>query len=180
MQINRRPRLHFRLLLTVGFLLTSPVLARSQNAAAPSSVGSEPDLKSLATLVGQLQLQVQTLNSQMSEVRTEQERALSETEQLRAELNRTKVQLALSRSVESSVPGLPPSPASSSSVASAPPKTTDGQTSLEDRVAKLEDNQDVVNGKMTEQSQTKVESGSKYRVRVRNRTPEHGHHSRLG
>ena len=37
---------------------------------------------------------------------------------------------------------------------------------LAERVTKLEDNQDLIDAKLTEQSQTKVESGSKYRVRL--------------
>jgi hypothetical protein len=43
---------------------------------------------------------------------------------------------------------------------------TQSGTSLEDRVSKVEENQDVMNGKIQEQSQTKVESGSKYRLRL--------------
>ena len=38
--------------------------------------------------------------------------------------------------------------------------------SLSERLAKLEDEQGLLNDKIIEQSQTKVESGSKYRVRL--------------
>jgi len=166
MQTNRRPQLHFRALVTASFLLLSPSLARSQNTSNPSSTETAPDLRSLAASVSQLQSQVQTLNSQMSELRAAQQQALLETEQLRAELNRTKEQLAATGGGHEAY-GLPLSQPSSPSAAVASSQGTQGQgASLEERVSKLEDDQDVMNNKITEQSQTKVESGSKYRVRL--------------
>jgi hypothetical protein len=53
-----------------------------------------------------------------------------------------------------------PQPASSSSVAAPQSQTS------EDRIAKLEEDQQVMEGKINDQYQTKVESGSKYRLRL--------------
>jgi hypothetical protein len=152
--------------LAIGCLFLSPAWAQGQSVAASASSDSEPDLKSLATLVRQLQSQVQTLNSQMSEVRTAQEHALLETDKLRAELSQTKAQLAANANPIRPASGPTPFAPASSSLSSAPSMATQGQASLEDRVLKLEDDQGVMDDKITEQSQTKVESGSKYRVRL--------------
>ena len=59
-------------------------------------------------------------------------------------------------------------PPSSNSNLNSPPVTiqTAEAPTLEERLAKLEDNQDLLDAKINEQSQTKVESGSKYRVRL--------------
>ncbi len=50
-------------------------------------------------------------------------------------------------------------------MAAAAPNSGQG-ASLEERVTKLEDNQELTDAKVLDQSQTKVESGSKYRVRL--------------
>jgi len=103
----------------------------------------------------------------MSELRTAQQRALRDGEELRAELNRTKQRLAAGTGgAYAAYEPAPPQP-SSPSVASATAKETQAMSSsLEDRVSKLEDDQGLMNDKIIEQSQTKVESGSKYRVRL--------------
>jgi hypothetical protein len=163
----RRPLLHFRVLVTASLLLIWPALAVSQSAPSTSSAEPAPDLKSLAALVLQLQSQVQTLNSQVGELRTAQQRAVRDAGELRAELNRTKEQLAAGVGGGYSASGPVPSQPSSSSAVPAPAKDTQGPSdSLEGRVSKLENDQDLLNDKIVEQSQTKVESGSKYRVRL--------------
>jgi len=166
-QGNRRPQLHRRALLTASLLVLLPFAARSQTATTSSSTDSPADLKSLAMTVLQLQSQVQTLNSQVSELRAAQQDVQRQSEELRAELARTQKQLAASKSGVYEAYAPPASQPSSPSSASAPPKEAQGVgTSLEDRVSKLEDGQDLMNDKILEQSQTKVESGSKYRVRL--------------
>ena len=167
MQGNRRPQLHRRALLAASLLVFSPFAARSQTATTSSSADSPADLKSLATTVLQLQSQVQTLNSQVSELRAAQQDAQRQSEELRAELARTQEQLAAGKSGVYEAFAPPASQPSSPSPASALPKGAQGAgNSLEDRVSKLEESQDLMNDKILEQSQTKVESGSKYRVRL--------------
>jgi hypothetical protein len=166
MQRDWRTRLCVVALSIFWLLLSSP--ARSQDAAIPSSTTASADLKSLAASVFQLQSQIQTLNSQMSELRTTQQQALRDSQELRAELNRTREQLATragdAYTASAPPPGQPPasSPVPATSIASATPPQG---ASLDQRVAKLEDDQGLMNDKIMEQSQTKVESGSKYRVR---------------
>lgn len=165
MQGNRRRQLHFRALVTVILLVFSPFVARSQTGSTPASTELASDLKSLAASVSQLQSQVQTLNSQMTELRTTQHDALLEAEELRAELNRTREQLAAKEAGvhQAYEPG--PAQPSSPALVSAPTGQVP-DASIRERVSKLEDDQNLMNDKITEQSQTKVESGSKYRVRL--------------
>ncbi|HXM91563.1 MAG TPA: hypothetical protein VN974_08435 [Candidatus Dormibacteraeota bacterium] len=116
----------------------------------------------------------------MSNLRNAQQDALREAEQLRAELNQTREQLvAKTGSAPGSfVAGPAISQASSTSVSSSSssgPSVTLPQVQsadesskgdLQQRISKLEDGQELMNDKIIEQSQTKVESGSKYRVRL--------------
>src|SRR5271166_6111102 len=93
MQRNRRPQGNLKAMVTVLVLFFSPWVARSQTAQALSSTDSPEDLKSLTSVVLQLQSQVQTLNSEVNEMRVAQQKALLQSEELRAELKRTKEQL---------------------------------------------------------------------------------------
>jgi hypothetical protein len=124
-------------------------------------------LKSLLASVSQLQSQVQALSSQMTEMRTAQQQSLLEAEQLRAELNRTREQLAAkTASLNQASKPAPLEPRSSSSASIAGSGQPLPDDSLQERISKLEDEQGLMNDKIIEQSQTKVESGSKYRVRL--------------
>jgi len=108
---------------------------------------------------------VQTLNSQLNDLRTEQQRTSEEARELRRELDLVRVQtIPADKEAElyakSSVrdltgqPVAPPSPAGPQ------------QPNTEDRIAKLEENQEIIDAKVNDQYQTKVESGSKYRLRL--------------
>ncbi len=167
MHTNRRLQLPGRAILAASLLVFSPFAARGQTATTAIAADSPADLKSLALTVFQLQSQIQTLNSQVGELRAAQQDAVRQSEELRAELARTQEQLAAVKGGLHEAYAPPASPPSSSFAASAPPK--EGQVAgaaLEDRISKLEDGQELMNDKIQEQSQTKVESGSKYRVRL--------------
>ncbi|MGC2662565.1 MAG: hypothetical protein WA305_00605 [Candidatus Acidiferrales bacterium] len=167
MQRNPHSRVYFRALVTAVLLVFAPCVARGQNASSPPATDSAPDLKSLAESVRQLQSQVQTLNSQMNELRTGQQQALLEAAALRGELNRTREQLASREGGESSSYGPSSAPAPSASADSrVPAAPQQSGASLAAQVSQLEDDQRLLNDKIVEQSQTKVESGSKYRVRL--------------
>ena len=152
---------------------------------APASVSPElgVDIKALVASVNHLQSQVETLNSQMSELRNAQQDALRQAEQLRAELTQTREQLAnktanvsgpyeasaetsqkLAASIPSSLSSLSGGTATLSPQVSSIDESSTGD--LRQRITKLEDDQELMNDKIVEQSQTKVESGSKYRVRL--------------
>jgi regulator of replication initiation timing len=182
MQRNGRPKISFTAIVTATVLAMLPFAARGQNTeVSPTAASAElaSDLKTLAASVSQLQSQVQTLNSQMTELHNSQREALREAEQLRAELDRTREQLAAQAASASQVNQARPAPsqlssstnslsAASASALARPVQSPDDcwQGCLENRISKLQDDQELMNDKITEQSQTKVESGSKYRVRL--------------
>jgi len=170
--------------LTIGgvMLLHSPLVwCQISPGIVSSSVApdSAPDLKALAESLRSLQGQVQSLNAQVGELRAAEEQERMEVRELRTELRtepRTEIRAELSHSttnqiakpndsvdVYSSTASLAKTPARESSTVLA---SADPHAPLEERVAKLEDNQQLTDAKVLEQSQTKVESGSKYRLRL--------------
>jgi hypothetical protein len=161
-----------RFCLIVSWFLLSSDLTRAQNSPQKAAAHSLPeneitDMSVLADSVRDLQSKVRTLTSQLEELRASQRRAQTETNELRAELQLTKMQLA-SRidAVNSHNPlSLPQETASVLPISSRKMEPIEEQP-VADRLAKIEVNQDLMNAKINEQSQTKVESGSKYRVRL--------------
>src|ERR1700732_363629 len=164
MQTNKCSQLHFKAIAMAALIVFLPLLAKCQNTAtapAPVSTESAADIKALLASVNHLQLQVETLNLQMSQLRSAQQDALREAEQLRAELNQTKEQLAANsgsaptfyeaRPVASQVSSTSvPYSSSLSSTSAALPRqvqsTDDSSTSdLQQRISKLEDDQQLMN-----------------------------------
>jgi hypothetical protein len=175
---NGRRKVFIYVAITASSLLLHSPLARSQNASAPpASLGaaptdSVPDIRALADSVRALQAQVQSLNSQVSELRAAEEREHAEARALRNELNRATAKLVATpgqthdayASVTAPV-NAPPENSALAAVAAAGPATNEQGAALQQRITKLEDNQELTDAKVLDQSQTKVESGSKYRVR---------------
>jgi regulator of replication initiation timing len=169
MQVKQLSQIHGKVLVISALLLVSPLAGRSQTSPSQPSTASSPDLKALTSVVLQLQSQVQSLNAQVSEMRDAQQRALQQSQELRAELDKTKEQLmARKRDVNEANSASPSQPSSPISTAISVPAENEQEasTSLDSRVSKLEDDQELMNDKLFEQSQTKIESGSKYRVRL--------------
>jgi hypothetical protein len=186
MQTKLSSRFHLKTFAAATLFILFPILTRGQSAVtAPASVSTElgVDIKALVASVNHLQSQVETLNSQMSELRNAQQDALRQAEQLRAELSQTREQLAnktanapepyqaspetsqkLAASIPSSSSSLSGGTATLSPQVSSIDESSTGD--LRQRITKLEDDQELMNDKIVEQSQTKVESGSKYRVRL--------------
>jgi hypothetical protein len=135
-----------------GALLTqtSPACGQGKEQTA----GQQMDLATVGALLQKLQAQVQDLHAQVSDLKAQQQSAKAESEALRKELDLAKSQL-----VAMTVPMSTGSPAQTVSVASSKTPTT------EERISRLEENQQLADSKIAEQSQTKVESGSKYRLR---------------
>jgi hypothetical protein len=141
------------------------LLARPEGVCG-QSVSSEPagnarlaeqkwDPEGLGSLLRQLQVQVQELNAQVQNLKAQQESAQAESAALRKELEAAKSQL-------SAFFAQPVGPAA----AQAMPGNTNSQLVNEDRNARLEENLQLAESKIAEQSQTKVESSSKYRLRL--------------
>jgi hypothetical protein len=142
-----------RLFALLCVLLLPLITARGQ--ASDQAPKQQLDVSAVGKLLQELQSQVQDLHSQVTDLKAQQQSANDESAEMRKELEAAKSQLvALATPAKSIVPTqvLP-----SESVIAA---TTDK------RVDELEEKQQLANSEIAEQSQTKVESGSKYRVRL--------------
>jgi regulator of replication initiation timing len=150
-----------RICVAVGLLLLSAVLVRAQDGerlalSSPSAPRPAPDIRALADLIRDLQDQVRALNSQLSELRSEQQSTREEARELRHELDLAKAQIVPAAKESASV-SRPTAPASS-----AAPQ----EQATSDRLGKLEDDQQLLDAKISDQYLTKVESGAKYRLRL--------------
>jgi len=129
--------------------------------AAPAGSPPEP---SLSDSVRELRTQIQDLQAAVVEIRSEAQQYRTETAELRRELESVRAasgpQSAL---VAESAPQAPATSyaATSGTVPAASPQARDAE-----RTARLEEEYQLLGGKVDEQYQTKVESGSRYRVRL--------------
>lgn len=112
------------------------------------------DTAALTAAVHDLQLQVQELRTAVAEVRSQAAEYREQTDELRREL-------ALAR--QSATPTPPTNPPETTST---PAPTAQEKPSLADRVSSLEESTTLLNNKVNEEAQTRVESGSKYHVRL--------------
>ena len=116
---------------------------------APPALAQAPSQstdQSLAQSVQELKQQVEELRSAVAEIRTEASQYRAESEQLRKELD----------VLRSATPAPPPS---------AGP-TAPASASMDQRLASVEENAQLLQNELRTQYQTKVESASKYRVRL--------------
>jgi hypothetical protein len=171
MQSKGYPKRTLRIIAAVGavFLCCGAAQGQEARGAASSggSAGETPaEISALAELVRGLQSQVQTLNSQLGDLRREQERATAESRELRRELDLVKSQNSGGASGPmNSYSSAPPKEIAAQPVSNSTAQVGQAQN-VEDRLGKLEEAQDVLEGKVNDQYQTKVESGSKYRLRL--------------
>jgi hypothetical protein len=155
-------------------LSCAPVRGQEVRAVASDSVSATEaaeapaEIRALAGLVRDLQSQVQALDAQLGDLRAEQERASSEARELRLELEAVRGQ-------GGAPPAGPQNPYSAPSTKEAAVQSQYGPASSitpqqaqtpGERLAKLEEDQQVTEGKIDDLYQTKVESGSKYRLRL--------------
>jgi hypothetical protein len=134
--------------------------ARAQNAntavsSAPQDSAQAADPATVATLLKQLQVQIDTLNAQVKDLKTQQQSAQADASAMRKELDATKSQLAALEQ-----------PAKGMESAQVQPTPSSASSPIEERINRLQENQQMADAKIAEQSQTKVESASKYRLRL--------------
>ena len=132
--------------LAVGFICAGSFRAGAQQVA---SAGSEPDL---ADSIRQLREQIQELRSAVSEVKSEAAEYRAENQELRKELESIRTNANTAQNP----------PGENSSAAPAP----GSNAATEQRVSALEEATQVTQSELRTLYQTKVESASKYRVRL--------------
>lgn len=147
-------------------VLLACVSAWSQESspAASSSAGA-----STTAAIHELQQQVNELRSAMAEMRSETEQYRAENAALRRELQTVRGSLALTAPPPRRDPYQVAPSATNDSVSAKTPasaSTTNSAGSMEERVSALEESSQLLNSKLNDQYQTKVESASKYRVRL--------------
>ena len=121
---------------------------------------TSPPVSETESAVHALQGEVRELRSLVEQMRAENQQSRAEMERLRQDLQATRTLLE-----HTETPAVNSSENSSTS-ANAPAPATASQSSLEERVEKLEDSSALLDAKVTEQHQTKVETASKYRARL--------------
>jgi hypothetical protein len=175
-EIDMRDDRRRSLILAVGVATFASLLASGathsqtigKSVSPPIAAGKRDAMSVLEDLIVQLQSQVQDLNVQVKTLRANEQNAFAEVQDLRAELEETKTQLASlaekrAKAVSNQTHSVPSeSVLAVSSMADSPRK----DQATDDRMARLEENLNLANAKINEQSQTKVESSSKYRVRL--------------
>lgn len=149
------------LLITIG-----PALAQDTAPNPATTAASGDEVKSLAEMVRHLQSQVEGLNARVKSLEGSESSLRAESQSLREQLRKFTKGASEGpipqREYSASAPEL-----NEQGIADAPaPEPAAQQASSDDRFAQLRDDLDLVNARLKEQSQTKVESSSKYRVRL--------------
>src|SRR5882757_3972211 len=162
-----------RICVAASALFLCSVVVRGQDGrrdapSGPTPSEATPEIRVLADLIRDLQAQVSALNSQLSELRTAEQRTGEEARELRRELDLAKARMI---SPANAAPNSSPAPVSQgysspSKPASPAISVLTQDQGLPDRAARSEEDQQLIDGKLSDLYQTKVESGSKYRLRL--------------
>jgi len=160
----QRPLVRIVVVTLLPTVLLLPRLSVAQQPV-PAAASTAQDA-SLTETVKQLQQQVNELRSIVLDLRTESERYRTETQALRQELRSAITQIPRQgQGANDSGASLQPSiePAQNTPSDQGSSHSESGSSA---RLAKLEEEYDLLTGKIDDQYQTKVESESKYRVRL--------------
>ena len=128
-------------------VVSTLLLMAGTSVAAAQAPPSQPADQSLAQSVQELKQQVEELRTAVAEIRSEASQYRAESEQLRKELE----------TMRAATPAAAPS--ANAEQANATP-------SMDQRLSSVEESTQVVQNELRTQYQTKVESASKYRVRL--------------
>jgi hypothetical protein len=153
-----------RIGLGVFLWMVLPALSVGQQGQ-PTGSGTAQDA-SLAETVKQLQQQVNELRSIVSDLRSESEHYRSETQNLREELRSAVAQMPHPAQAPNEGTAIAQSTGEPRGGAAGDENSGRAQSASLARLEKLEEEYDLLTGKIDDQYQTKVDSGSKYRVRL--------------
>jgi hypothetical protein len=147
-----------------GLLLLLGCIVGWSQESSPSAPPSQGD--STAATIHDLQQQVNELRSAVAQMRSETQQYRAENAALRREVQTMRGSSAAEAAPASGDSYQATPPASAGLEATPAPPKTNPTGSLEERVASLEESSRLTNSKLNDQYQTKVESASKYRVRL--------------
>lgn len=157
MKSQRNSALHRPLFSVAASILLLSCYGLAQDATATGSPASSD------AAIRQLQDQVRQLQTLVQEMRAESAQSRAEMHQLRQDLQATRALLEKPGTANAAVAQSTPENGSEVNPAAG---TSQASGSLEERVQKLEDSTSLLNSKVDEQYQTKVETASKYRARL--------------
>lgn len=149
--------------LCAAILLGAAGLCVGQNASVPAPSQGNPSPGTMASL----EAQIKALQSGMARMQSQMDGMQAETERLRTELRDTRARL-----IALDPPPKPiPSPLAGTLTASATQTAEPGggaktSNDIQNRLSDLEEQHQLLKSKVDDQYQTKVESASKYRVRL--------------
>jgi hypothetical protein len=136
--------------------------------ANPPPAEQPSELRTLSDTVRELQGQVQILKTQLEEMRAQQQQALDEARELRRKLLPDSAAGTAASAVSHGGVGSSTGAGSSDVVKPNPGSggvAAQGQTDSE-RLSRMDEDIQFIDAKIRDQYQTKVESGSKYRLRL--------------
>ena len=140
--------------------------AAALNNGADTSTNNE-QVKALSELVRQLLAQVESLNARVKTLEAKERNEVAGSQNSRAELKqRSATQGAADEGKRGAAEYSSSAAASDRATASSSVVSGATQQDADDRLGRLEEDLQLANSKIQEQSQTKVESSSKYRVRL--------------
>jgi hypothetical protein len=174
MQGERYRKIFLNILVAASSICMSSAVVQAQegrrltpSSPAPSSeTETAAEVRALSEVIHDLQAQVQTLNSQLGDLRAEQKQTGEEARALRHELDLAKAEMVPSANGSAYQYSAPSATAPVAQPASISSLASPQGATAEDRIAKLEENLEITDAKVNDQYQTKVESGSKYRLRL--------------
>jgi len=150
------------------FSIGALVLAMSAGVAwGQQAVTPEGQAPSAASDLAALREQIQELRVMVRDVREEATRSRAEIVELRRELEATRTMLSSGADSSPSAAARPVAASGTSqAIAGGDQSLPPSSQPVAGRLAKLEEEQQLLSAKVSDQYQTKVESGSKYRVRL--------------
>jgi hypothetical protein len=170
----RGPKILFKWLLCAAMVLALAQRGKAQEASAPQT-NAQNDAEKSRLLLETLAAQLKTLNAKLDAVTVEQAKSAEEASKLRKQLEEANARLAAlesrtqtaSTAVESAenVAPAPNAEISPAQASARPPAGASQKPTLDERLSRIEENQDFLDEKIADQYQSKLESGSKYRVR---------------
>jgi hypothetical protein len=135
-----------------------------QNTPTPASEATDTSVRDLAAQVRELRALVEQMRGENAESRAEMQELRHELQDTRKLLSPLASTTANVASAESTQSGENSGAAGNPAVAASSPSGT--PTDLGDRLQRLEESTQLLNSKVDEQYQTKVETAAKYRARL--------------
>src|SRR5215471_2031289 len=146
-------RIHF-LAAAQGILFNAGGRGHAQESPAKAA----PQQPSLSDTIQRLELQIQQLQSAVQQLKDEAQNYRSEAQALKQELQTTLDKVNSAERAQHQPAG--------NAQTSPDAQPAGGDQGVQERIARLEEDQELLNSRVDEQYQTKVEAASKHRVRL--------------